>query len=81
MISIEEQLRTAQAKRRLAEAQLHTWLPNLPHYSSRGALEALEAYMAATEGGDVSLTPQEMHERALQWREEVRGEASRLADW
>lgn len=80
MISIEEQLRTAQSKRRKAEEQLRTWLPNWSAYSSRAASEGLEAYAAVTRDDD-ALAPSEVKSKAGQWMQMVRAEAARMADW
>ncbi|KAL1507138.1 hypothetical protein AB1Y20_007991 [Prymnesium parvum] len=81
MISIEEQLRVAQNKRRYAEHQLATWLPNASLYAQRASHEALEAYVAISRGAGEPLGAAEVQSRAAAWMARVRAEAAKLADW
>ena len=82
LASVEEQLRTSQAGRKSAEAKLRTWLPHYDSYSTRAALEALEAHEAASrELSAKTDSPADLAERATRWRASVRGQAAQLADW
>ena len=78
----EEQLKSTQAARHAAHAQLVQWLPHWQEYSTPGALQLLEAQAAARRevgrGGGVT---EGLIERAARRREEVREQAAQLADW
>ena len=91
LLGCEEQLKAASSARLAAQADLARWLPHCNEYSTRGALEALEAYAAARrdgrigggaakEGGEGE-DDDELAARAQRWRRQVRAHAQQLADW
>ena len=78
----EEQLRSTQAARQAAHAQLTQWLPHWQEYTTPAALQLLEAQAAARRevGGGGGAT-EGVVERAARRREEVRRQAAQLVDW
>ena len=78
----EGQLRSTQAARQAAHAQLTQWLPHWQEYTTPAALQLLEAQAAARRevGGGGGVT-EGIVERAARRREEVREQAAQLVDW